>query len=99
VRRGATRSWWFCVLRAGCRPARNSRLLPSIRSRLWTKTNLTGSRPAAGSEGCNESTAALLATLQGSSRGPRSMPELSVVIVAGDGEQRAVLQVLADGTS
>jgi pilus assembly protein CpaE len=27
------------------------------------------------------------------------MPELSVVIVAGDGEQRAVLQVLVDGTS
>ena len=27
------------------------------------------------------------------------MPELSVVIVASDGEQRAVLQVLVDGTS
>src|SRR5215471_14784397 len=27
------------------------------------------------------------------------MPELSVVIVAADGEQRAVLQVLVDGTS
>src|SRR5690242_1208829 len=27
------------------------------------------------------------------------MPELSVVIIAGDGEQRAVLQVLVDGTS
>jgi acyl CoA:acetate/3-ketoacid CoA transferase alpha subunit len=27
------------------------------------------------------------------------MPELSVVIVAADSEQRAVLQVLVDGTS
>ena len=27
------------------------------------------------------------------------MPELSVVIVAADNEQRAVLQVLVDGTS
>ena len=30
---------------------------------------------------------------------PESMPELSVVIIAQDNEQRAVLQVLVDGTS
>jgi pilus assembly protein CpaE len=36
----------------------------------------------------------------GNGGGPsRIMPELSVVIVAADGEQRAVLQVLVDGTS
>ena len=32
-------------------------------------------------------------------RSSRTMPELSVVIVAPDSEQRAVLQVLVDGTS
>ena len=38
--------------------------------------------------------------LMGTSQGARStMPELSVVMIAQDSEQRAVLQVLVDGTS
>ena len=86
----------LCTVRRISPEHRAARRCPRIRSRFWTPDKFD-KKQVTEQVGYQPGKWTSFAVTWGNRR--VVMPELSVVIVATDNEQRAVLQVLVDGTS